>query len=43
MFTTHTKLAQRMGREMERAYHGEVHYHWSHQDKLVRVYWERTT
>ncbi len=41
VFTTNTKLAQRMGREMERAYHGMVHYHWSHQDKLVRVYWER--
>jgi NMD protein affecting ribosome stability and mRNA decay len=41
VFTTNTKLAQRMGREMERAYHGKASYHWSHRDKLVRVYWER--
>jgi hypothetical protein len=41
VFTTNTALAQRMGREMERAYHGKTHYHWSHRDKLVRVCWER--
>ena len=41
VFTTNTKLAQRMGREMERAYRGKTHYHWAHRDKLVRVYWER--
>jgi NMD protein affecting ribosome stability and mRNA decay len=43
VFTTNTTLAQRMGREMERAYHGKTHYRWSHRDKLVRVYWERAT
>jgi NMD protein affecting ribosome stability and mRNA decay len=41
VFTTNTKLAQRMGREMERAYHGKIRYNWGHRDKLVRVYWER--
>jgi NMD protein affecting ribosome stability and mRNA decay len=41
VFTTNTTLAQRMGRELERAFHGKAHYHWSHQDKLVRVVWER--
>ena len=41
VFTTNTKLAQRLGREMERAYHGKAHYNWGHRDKLVRVYWER--
>jgi NMD protein affecting ribosome stability and mRNA decay len=41
VFTTNTKLAQRMGRELERAYHGDTHYHWAHRDKLVRVVWER--
>lgn len=41
VFTTNNKLAQRMGREMEQAYHGKAHYQWSHRDKLVRVYWER--
>jgi len=41
VFTTSTKLAQRLGRELERAYHGETSYHWAHRDKLVRVVWER--
>lgn len=41
VFTTNTKLAQRLGRELERAYHGETYYHWAHRDKLVRVVWER--
>ncbi|MBI3603867.1 MAG: hypothetical protein HY205_05415 [Nitrospirae bacterium] len=41
VFTTSTKLAQRLGRELERAYHGASHYHWAHHDKLVRVVWER--
>jgi hypothetical protein len=41
VFTTSNKLAQRMGREMERAYKGKTHYQWGHRDKLVRVYWER--
>jgi hypothetical protein len=41
VFTTNTKLAQRMGREMERAFKGKTSYHWAHRDKLVRVYWER--
>src|SRR3989338_883508 len=41
VFTTNTALAQRMGREMERAYQGKAHYSWSHRDKMVRVSWER--
>lgn len=41
VFTTNTKLAQRLGRELARAYHGATHYHWAHHDKLVRVVWER--
>jgi len=41
VFTTNTTLAQRMGREMERAYQGKAHYSWSHRDKMVRVSWER--
>ncbi len=39
--TTNNKLAQRMGRELQHAYHGEVHFQWSHRDRLVRVTWER--
>jgi NMD protein affecting ribosome stability and mRNA decay len=41
VFTTNTALAQRMGREMERAYQGKAHYSWAHRDKMVRVSWER--
>jgi NMD protein affecting ribosome stability and mRNA decay len=41
LFTTNTKLAQRLGRELERAYHGETYYHWAHRDKLVNVVWNR--
>lgn len=41
VLTTNTALAQRMGREMERAYQGKAHYSWSHRDKMVRVSWER--
>jgi hypothetical protein len=39
--TTNEKLAQRLGRAIKRAFHGEVAYHWSHDNKLVRVDWER--
>ncbi|MEW6544699.1 MAG: BCAM0308 family protein [Nitrospirota bacterium] len=39
--TTNVKLAQRLGRELERAYRGKARYHWAHGDKLVRVVWER--
>jgi NMD protein affecting ribosome stability and mRNA decay len=38
--TTNDKLAQRIGREIVRAFHGKVRYHWSHQDKLTRVEWQ---
>lgn len=37
--TTNDRLAQRIGRELVRAYKGEVAYHWSHKDKLTRVEW----
>jgi len=37
--TTNDKLAQRIGRELVRAYKGEVIYRWSHKDKLTRVDW----
>ena len=39
--TTNEKLAQRLGRAIKKAFHGEVAYHWSHDNKLVRVEWVR--
>jgi len=39
--TTNEKMAQRIGRAVKKAFHGEVAYHWSHDNKLVRVDWER--
>jgi len=39
--TTNEKLAQRIGRAIKKAFHGEVAYHWSHDNKLARVDWER--
>ena len=39
--TTNEKLAQRLGRAVKKAFHGDVAYHWSHDNKLVRVDWER--
>jgi NMD protein affecting ribosome stability and mRNA decay len=39
--TTNEKLAQRIGRAIKKAFHGEVAYHWSHDNKLVRVDWVR--
>jgi len=37
--TTNEKLAQRLGRAIKKAFHGEVAYNWSHDNKLVRVDW----
>ncbi len=39
--TTNEKLAQRLGRAIKKAFHGEVAYNWSHDNKLVRVDWVR--
>lgn len=39
--TTNVVLAQRLGRELERAFNGKARYHWAHGDKLARVVWER--
>jgi hypothetical protein len=41
VWTTNEKLAQRLGRALEKAYDGELEYKWSHDDKLVRVNWSR--
>ncbi|MDA8100394.1 MAG: BCAM0308 family protein [Nitrospiraceae bacterium] len=39
--TTNEKLAQRIGRALKKAFHGEVKYQWSRENKLVRVDWMR--
>jgi NMD protein affecting ribosome stability and mRNA decay len=39
--TTNEKLAQRFGRAIKKAFHGEVTYQWSHDNKLARVDWVR--
>jgi hypothetical protein len=39
--TTNEKLAQRIGRAVKKAFHGDVTYHWSHDNKLARVDWVR--
>jgi hypothetical protein len=39
--TTNEKLAQRIGRRMQKAYQGKVYYTWSDDTKLLRAEWER--
>ena len=39
--TTDEKLAQRIGREIRKACGGTVAYGWSHNNKFLRVQWER--
>jgi len=39
--TTTEKLAQRLGRQLEKARGGKVAYKWSHNNKFVRVLWCR--
>lgn len=41
ILTTNEKLAQRIGRELQRAFKGAVRYQWSRDDKQVRVWWSR--
>jgi len=41
ILTTDEKLAQRIGREIRKAYQGSVSYKWSEDANLVRVDWSR--
>jgi len=41
VLTTNEKMAQRIGRAMQRAYDGDVQYKWSRDTKLIRVNWRR--
>ncbi|MCE5198227.1 MAG: BCAM0308 family protein [Armatimonadota bacterium] len=39
--TTNEKLAQRLGKAINKAYSGHIEYKWSGDNKLVRVNWHR--
>lgn len=39
--TTTEHLAQRLGHALAKAYHGDVRFDFSHENKLARVYWRR--
>jgi hypothetical protein len=39
--TTTEHLAKHLGESLKHAYHGEVRYDFSHENKLARVYWKR--
>jgi len=39
--TTNEKMAQRIGKAVKKAFSGDVAYHWSHDNKLIRVEWVR--
>jgi NMD protein affecting ribosome stability and mRNA decay len=39
--TTNEKLAQRIGKRLQKAYQGRVYYKWSDDTKLLRAEWER--
>jgi NMD protein affecting ribosome stability and mRNA decay len=39
--TTNEKLAQKIGKSLQKAYQGRVHYKWSDDTKLLRAEWER--
>jgi hypothetical protein len=39
--TTTEKLAQRLGRSLHKARGGKVDYKWSHNNKFVRVLWDK--
>ncbi len=39
--TTSERFAQRIGRELQRAFKGKTTYHWPKEDKQIRVEWTR--
>lgn len=39
--TTNEKLAQRIGKSLQKAYQGRVYYKWSDDTKLMLAEWER--
>lgn len=40
--TTTEHLAQRLGHALEKAFGGQTHYDFSHENKLARVTWQRS-
>lgn len=40
--TTNEKLAQKIGRSINKAHSGDLEYKWSGGNHLVRIYWERS-
>lgn len=40
--TTNEKLAQKIGRSVEKAHKGQIRYRWGNGNPLVRVDWERS-
>ncbi len=40
--TTNEKLAQRIGRAVEKAHKGSLDFRWPDGNQLVRIYWERS-
>jgi len=38
---TTEKLAQRLGRSLRKARGGRLDYKWSHNNKFVRINWEK--
>jgi len=41
IFTTDDKLAQKLGRDINKAHNGNLEYQWSREDSFVRVNWSR--
>ncbi|RJR16528.1 MAG: ATPase [Nitrospiraceae bacterium] len=41
IMTTNEKLAQRIGKRLQKTYQGRVYYKWSDDTKLLRAEWER--
>lgn len=41
--TTNAKLTEKMGRRLDKAHNGSVHYDWPDNRQFVRVDWERWT
>ena len=39
--TANPFMAERIGKRLKKAYDGELTIIWSHEDRLVRVYWSR--
>ncbi len=39
--TANPFMAERIGKKLKKAYDGELAIIWSHEDRLVRVYWSR--